>query len=113
LWASPLNAPTRRPENNNAPEAESSKEEAKRRAAEKRHNLKPLKDKVTAAEHQIASLNAELAKLHKSLSDPLLFNRDQAKAASVSKKRAEAARKLEAAEKAWLSASEAYENANA
>jgi len=53
-----------------------------------------------------------LAKLDKSLSDPLLFNKDPAKAASVSKKRAEAARKLEAAEKTWLAASEAYENAN-
>jgi len=42
----------------------------------------------------------------------LLFSKDPAKAASVSKKRADAQRKLEAAEKAWLSASEAYENAN-
>ena len=50
-------------------------------------------DKVTAAEHQIATLNAELAKLDKSLSDPLLFTNDPSKAASVSKKRAEAQRK--------------------
>jgi len=106
------NAPTRRVENAPAPDAKANKEDARRSAAEKRHNLKPLKDKVTAAESQIASLNAELAKLDKALSDPLLFTRDPAKAASVSKKRAEAIRKLEAAEKTWLSASEAYENAN-
>ncbi|HKY18772.1 MAG TPA: ABC-F family ATP-binding cassette domain-containing protein [Rhizomicrobium sp.] len=106
------NAPTRRAaENNDGSKAK--KEEARRSNAEKRHNLKPLKDKVTAAESQIAALTAEIAKLDKSLSDPLLFNRDPAKAASVSKKRADAARKLEAAEKAWLTASEAYENANA
>ncbi|HKQ45366.1 MAG TPA: ABC-F family ATP-binding cassette domain-containing protein [Rhizomicrobium sp.] len=106
------NAPTRRAaENNDGQKAK--KEEARRSNAEKRHNLKPLKDKVTAAESQIAALTAEIAKLDKSLSDPLLFNRDPAKAASVSKKRADAARKLEAAEKAWLAASEAYENANA
>ena len=61
----------------------------------------------------LAALTAELAKLDKTLSDPLLFARDPAKAASVSKKRADAARKLDAAEKAWLAASEAYENASA
>jgi ATP-binding cassette subfamily F protein 3 len=94
------------------PEAKASKEEARRSNAEKRALLKPLKDKVTAAESQIATLNAEIAKLDKALSDPLLFSRDPAKATSVSKKRADAVRKLEAAEKAWLSASEAYEMAN-
>ena len=64
---------------------------------------------MNAAEHQIADLNAEIAKLDKSLSDPLLFSRDPAKAASVSKKRADAVRKLAVAEKAWLAATEAYE----
>jgi len=106
------NAPTRRaPENSTGPKAK--KEEARRNNAEKRHNLKPLKDKVSAAEHQIAALNTEIAKLDNALADPLLFTRDPAKAASVSKKRADAVRKLEAAEKSWLAASEAYENANA
>ena len=104
--------PARRTDSSNSADAKAGKEGARRSAAEKRHNLKPLKDKVTAAEHQIAALNAELAKLDKTLSDPLLFSKDPAKATSVSKKRAEAARKLEAAEKAWLTASEAYENAN-
>jgi ATP-binding cassette subfamily F protein 3 len=101
------NAPTRR-----APEVKATKDNARRSAAERRQNLKPLKDKVDAAESQIASLTSELNKLDKALSDPLIFTRDPAKAASVSKKRAEAARKLQAAEKTWLAASEAYENAN-
>jgi len=48
--------------------------------------LKPLKDKVNAAEHQIAALTAEVAKLDKSLSDPLLFTNDPAKGSAVSKK---------------------------
>jgi ATP-binding cassette subfamily F protein 3 len=95
-----------------APEVKVSKEEARRSAAEKRQTLKPLKDKVDAAESQIASWTSELNKLDKALSDPLIFSQDPAKAASVSKKRAEAARKLAAAEKAWLAASEAYEIAN-
>ncbi|MEY4965793.1 MAG: hypothetical protein RL274_1376 [Pseudomonadota bacterium] len=103
------NAPTRRSEE---PEAKPTKEVARRSNAEKRQTLKPLKDKVNAAEHQIADLNAEIAKLDKALSDPLLFTRDPAKAASVSKKRADAVRKLAVAEKAWLSATESYEAEN-
>jgi ATP-binding cassette subfamily F protein 3 len=95
------------------PQVRETRDEARRSAAEKRVQLKPLRDKVTATESQIAALTAELAKLDKALSDPLLFSRDPGKAASVSKKRADAARKLEVAEKAWLAASEAYETANA
>jgi ATP-binding cassette subfamily F protein 3 len=107
------NTPTQRGPVAQEPEVKPRKEEARRSNAEKRVQLKPLKDKITAAESQIASLTAELAKLDKSLSDPLLFSKDPGKAASVSKKRADAARKLEAAEKAWVAASEAYESANA
>jgi ATP-binding cassette subfamily F protein 3 len=106
------NTATRRVPVIDEPEVKVSKEESRRSNAEKRANLKPLKDKVTAAESQIATLTTELAKLDKTLSDPLLFSKDPAKAASVSKKRADAARKMEAAEKAWVAASEAYENAN-
>jgi ATP-binding cassette subfamily F protein 3 len=107
------NAPTQRAAAKPAPEVKVSKEDARRSAAERRHNLKPLRDKVDAAESQIATLTLELNKLDKALSDPLIFTQDPAKAASVSKKRAEAVHKLQAAEKAWLAASEAYENANA
>ena len=89
----------------------SSREDSKRDAAERRRRLKPLKDKADAAEHQIADLNVELAKLDRALSDPLLFARDPAKGTAVSKKRAEAVRKLEAAEALWLKAREDYESA--
>jgi ATP-binding cassette subfamily F protein 3 len=102
------NTPTRRIDE---PEVKASKEVVRRSNAEKRHSLKPLKDKVSAAEHQVAALTAEIAKLDKSLSDPLLFTNDPAKGSAVSKKRAEAVRKLAAAEKAWLAVSEAYEQA--
>ncbi len=89
-----------------------SKEELRREAAEKRKSLRPLKEKVEIAEHQIAELNREIVKYDKALSDPLLFSQDRAKAAAVSKKRAEAQRKLEAAEARWLAANEEYESAN-
>ena len=59
------------------------------------------------------SLQAEVAKLDKSLSDPLLFATDPAKGSAVSKKRAEAARKLAAIESLWLAAQEEYESAMA
>jgi ATP-binding cassette, subfamily F, member 3 len=101
-------APTRREE---PPKA--SKEDVRREAALKRQTLRPLKEKVEIAEHQIAELGKEIAKYDKTLADPLLFTQDRAKAASVSKKRAEAQRKLEAAEARWLAVNEEYENASA
>ncbi len=88
-----------------------SKDEARREAAERRRQLKPLKDKVDAAEHQMAELNGELAKLDKALADPLLFTRDPAKGKAVSKKRADAARKLADVEGRWLKMQEEYEAA--
>jgi len=96
-----------------AAEPKQTKEDARREAAEKRRRLKPLKDKVEAAEHQIAALNAEIAKLDAALADPLLFVHDPKKGTAVSKKRAEAVRKLAAAEDRWLSAHEDYEQAAA
>jgi ATP-binding cassette, subfamily F, member 3 len=103
------NAPTRRPE----PEARPAKEMARRGAAEKRQALRPLKERIEAAESQVATLQAEVAKLDKSLADPLLFTKDPAKGSAVSKKRAEAARKLAAIESLWLAAQEEYESAMA
>jgi len=94
-------------------EAKVTKEDARRDAAEKRRRLKPLKDRVDAAEHQIADLTAEIKKLDAALADPLLFTRDPKKGSAVSKKRADAVRKLEAAEERWLAVHEEYEAAAA
>jgi ATP-binding cassette subfamily F protein 3 len=103
------NAPSRRATPEAAPKT--SKDETRRDAALQRKMLKPLKERIEAAESQIAALQTELAKLDKSLSDPLLFTRDPAKGSAVSKKRAEAARKLEAVESQWLAAQQEYEEA--
>ncbi|HEY4273869.1 MAG TPA: ABC-F family ATP-binding cassette domain-containing protein [Rhizomicrobium sp.] len=103
------NAPTRRIE----PEAKPTKEAGRRDAAERRRELKPLRDRIESAESQIATLQAELAKLDRALSDPLLFTRDPAKGSAVSKKRADAARKLAAAESQWIAAQEEYDGAMA
>ena len=104
------NAPTRRAE---AEIIKPAKDVARRSAAEKRQSLKPLKERIDSAESQVMSLQAEVAKLDKSLSDPLLFATDPAKGSAVSKKRAEAARKLAAIESLWLAAQEEYESAMA
>jgi ATP-binding cassette subfamily F protein 3 len=85
------------------------KEEARRESAERRLRLKPLRDKIEIEERHIASLTAELAKLDGALADPLLFAQNPGKGSAVSKKRAEAKRKLEAAEARWVSANEQYE----
>ncbi len=90
-----------------------SKEDARRESAEKRHKLKPLKEKVDIAESQIATLNAEIKKYDSALADPLLFTKDPAKGSAVSKKRAEAVRKLGAVEERWLAMNEEYERAMA
>jgi ATP-binding cassette subfamily F protein 3 len=102
------NAPTRRDE----PAPKIKKEEVRRDAAEKRKALRPLKEKVDLAEHQIAELNKEIAKYDRALADPLIFTQDRAKATAVSKKRVEAQRKLEAAETRWIAVNEEYEAAN-
>jgi ATP-binding cassette, subfamily F, member 3 len=96
-----------------AAEPKQSKEDARREAAEKRRRLKPLKDRADIEERHIATLTAELAKLDAALADPLLFVHDPKKGTAVSKKRAEAARKLAAAEDRWLQAHEDYEKASA
>jgi ATP-binding cassette subfamily F protein 3 len=103
------NVPSEKP----ALQPKQTKEEARREAAERRRQLKPLKDKADIEERQIASLNAEIAKYDKALADPLLFVHDPAKGNAVSKKRADAVRKLVAAEERWMKAQELYEEAMA
>jgi ATP-binding cassette subfamily F protein 3 len=103
------NTPTRRSE----PVAKANKEDVRRDAAEKRRRLKPLKDNVDAAEHEIAALNTEIAKYDRVLADPLLFSQDPMKAKNVAKKRADAVKRLADLEGRWLKMQEEYENAMA
>ncbi|WP_226579607.1 ABC-F family ATP-binding cassette domain-containing protein [Acuticoccus sediminis] len=85
----------------------------RREAAEARAQLAPLRKQVQAAEKEIARAEAEIARLDARLEDPALYTRDPAKAAQISKDRAQWVRAREAAEEAWLEASEAYEAAEA
>jgi ATP-binding cassette subfamily F protein 3 len=106
------NTPTRRIEEV-APAPKQTKEEVRRDAAEKRRRLKPLKDNVDAAEHEIAALNTEIAKYDRALADPLIFSQAPQKAKNVSKKRADAVKKLSDIETRWMKMQEEYESAMA
>jgi ATP-binding cassette subfamily F protein 3 len=85
--------------------------EARRAAAEKRAETAPLRKKIQKAEADIAQLNKQLAKLDNTLSDGDLFTKDPARAAELSKTRANVVEAIAKAEEEWLEASSALETA--
>ena len=81
---------------------------------QRRRQLKPLKDKLEAAEHQIADLNAEIAKCDKSLADPLLFTQGSGATARPSPRNAPTPHaSWQTLEARWLKMQEEYEQAMA
>jgi ATP-binding cassette subfamily F protein 3 len=85
--------------------------EARRAAAGKRVETAPLRKRVSKAELEIAQLTRQLAKLDTTLADGELFAREPARAAELSKTRANVVKSLAAAEEEWLAASAAIETA--
>ena len=88
-----------------------SKADQRREAAEKRQQLKPLKDAMDKAEREVATLNGEIETLDAALAAPGLFVKDPAKGEALSKKRGETFKRLQAAEARWMEAAETYEGA--
>ncbi len=85
--------------------------ERKRREAEWRRQLTPLKKKLASAEQSLAALEARHRKLRSELADETLYdeaNRDRLK--SLLAEQAELERELAAAEAEWLEAGEALES---
>lgn len=80
-------------------------------AAERRAEAKPLRDRVTRAEAEIARLTREIEKLDLALADGALFTRDPARAAALAKTRSDSANALARAEEDWLAAGAALEAA--
>jgi ATP-binding cassette subfamily F protein 3 len=78
-----------------------------------RINKKPLRDRLTRAEAEIARLTKEIEKLDAALADGALFSRDPVKAAVTAKSRAACADALAKAEEDWLEAGAALEAAAA
>jgi ATP-binding cassette, subfamily F, member 3 len=76
-----------------------------------RIDKKPLRDRVTRAEAEMARLAREIEKFDAMLADGGLFARDPAKAAATAKSRADFAAALAKAEEDWLAAGTALEAA--
>ncbi|WP_316197628.1 ABC-F family ATP-binding cassette domain-containing protein [Bradyrhizobium sp. SZCCHNS2002] len=72
-----------------------------------------LKQKISAAEAEIARITDIIAKIDTALAMPDIFSRDPKQAAQLSKARANATEALQRAEEQWLLASSAYEDAAA
>ena len=84
---------------------------ARRAAAEKRAETAPLRKRVTKAETELAQLMRQLHKLDLTLADGGLFAREPARAAELSKTRANVVDAIAKAEEEWLAASAALETA--
>ncbi len=85
--------------------------EVRRAAAEKRAETAPLRKKIADTELKIAQLTKQLSRLDATLADGELFANDPARAAELSKTRAEVVKALATAEEDWLAASSALESA--
>jgi len=84
---------------------------ARRAAADKRAATAPLRKRVTEAETELAQLTRQLHKLDATLADGDLFSREPARAAELSKTRANVVEAIARAEEEWLAASEALQTA--
>jgi ATP-binding cassette subfamily F protein 3 len=84
------------------------RDKLQRPRAEKRA---PFKQKIAAAEAEIARITEIIGKIDTALALPDLFTRDPKQAAQLSKARAAAATALEKAEEDWLEASASYDQA--
>ncbi|HZL30120.1 MAG TPA: ABC-F family ATP-binding cassette domain-containing protein [Pseudolabrys sp.] len=85
--------------------------EQRRAAAGKRAETAPLRKQITQAEAEIAQLTRQLGKLDNTLADGELFSKDPARAAELSKTRANVVAAIAKAEEAWLAASSKLETA--
>jgi ATP-binding cassette subfamily F protein 3 len=83
--------------------------EVRRAAAAKRADTAPLRKRVSQAEVVIAQLTRQLQKLDNTLADGTLFAREPARAAEVSKTRAQVVAAIAKAEEEWLAASAALQ----
>jgi ATP-binding cassette, subfamily F, member 3 len=85
--------------------------QARRAAADKRVETAPLRKRISQIEAIIAQLTRQLGKLDTTLGDGALFASDPARAADLSKTRANVVTALAKAEEEWLAASATLETA--
>jgi ATP-binding cassette, subfamily F, member 3 len=87
--------------------------ESRRKAAGKRTQTAPLRQRVERAEIAIKRLNSEIENLDKSLAEDGLFGRDPGRGAQLAKKRSDTTAALARAEEEWLAACAEFEAAMA
>ena len=84
----------------------------RRAAAQRRRELEPLRKRVRAAEARIAALTKELAAIETALADPETYGSEGRSVADLLRQQAELRGSLETAEREWLAAAEALEDAD-
>jgi ATP-binding cassette subfamily F protein 3 len=95
-----------------APRSAASEKERKRAEAARRAELAPIKAVITQSEREMTKISPRLSELELLLADPALYEPTaRARLTTLLTEQASLKSKLEAAELAWLSASEAYEAA--
>ncbi len=85
--------------------------DARRDAARRRTDLAPLRQRLTAAEREIARVGGIIAKIDTALAADDFFAREPEKAAQLAKARAAASAALANAEEEWLEAAAALDQA--
>ena len=96
----------------NAPTSSDNRQEQKRREAEQRQRLRPLKQAVEAQEKTIAKLEAALEQHKTALADPALYEADnKARLKEILAAQSETQKALDAAEATWTEAAEALQQA--
>jgi ATP-binding cassette subfamily F protein 3 len=89
------------------------KKEARRQAAANRNALAPIKKRLAAAEKEVATFEAERAKLKATMEDPKLYGKDIQKLLDLQKQLGQVEKSLSAAENEWLDLQEQWEQAQA
>jgi ATP-binding cassette subfamily F protein 3 len=93
----------------NSPRDSGGKKEDRKRSAEKRSSLGPLKKRLTAAEKQVVTLEAERSKLRAALADPKTYGKNVHKLLDLQKELGALEKNLAAAENEWLNAQEEWD----
>ena len=87
------------------------KKDERKRAAERRNALGPLKKRLQQAEKAVATLEAERARLRQTMADPKVYGKDVGKLLDLQKQLGQIEKNLANAENDWLNVQEEFERA--
>ena len=87
------------------------KKDERKRAAERRNALGPLKKRLQQAEKAVTTLEAERARLRQTMADPKVYGKDVGKLLDLQKQLGQIEKNLANAENDWLNVQEEFERA--